>query len=223
MRLNRGRISNGTAGGISMTDLRGGDGGGARLIEPNAEFMPEAEVTLRLAFWLLDQADADDAAIAIDGAHVYIRAHEQSGRRVEEQVVFDIKPFLAAADCEPESLADAWRGTYRRRGKTLTIRSVSGFDVTVKIGRNTVVAECKGGPLKPTKGKSVAAVFASAIGQVVTCSTDAQPNRLLIAVPDSPAFERGGKQILRSAVFQKIGIEIALVGRQDVRILKSPH
>ncbi len=109
-----------------MTDLRGEESGGERLVEPNAEFMPEAEVTLRLAFWLLDQADAVDAAIAIDGPHVYIKAHEQSGRRVQEQVVFDIKPFLAAADCEPVSLTDAWRGTYRRRGKMLTIRSVLG-------------------------------------------------------------------------------------------------
>jgi hypothetical protein len=96
---------------------------------------------------------------------------------------------------------------------------VTGFDVTVKRGRNTVAAECKGGPLKPTKGRSVAAVFASAIGQVVTCSADAPLARLLIAVPDSLAFERGGRQILRGAVFQKTGIEIVLVGRPEVRLL----
>jgi hypothetical protein len=106
-------------------------------------------------------------------------------------------------------------------GKTFTVRSVAGFDVTMKSGPNTVAAECKGGPLKPTKGRSVAAVFASAIGQVVTCSSDTQLERLLIGVPDSPAFERGGRQILRGAVFQKTGIEIVLVGRPDVRLLTS--
>jgi hypothetical protein len=191
-------------------------------MERSTQFMPEAEVTLRLAFWLLDHSDdAQHADIAIDGAHVRIKAHEQNGRRVDEQVVFDIKAFLAAADCQPNSLTDEWRGTYQRRGKTFTVRSVAGFDVTVKGSRNTVAAECKGGPLIPTKGKSVAAVFASAIGQVVTCSAEAQPERLLIAVPDSPAFERGGRQILRGAVFQKTGIEIALVGRPDVRLLGS--
>ena len=183
--------------------------------------MPEAEVTLRLAFWLLDADDALHADIAIDGAHVRIEAYEQNGRRVEEQVVFDIKTFLAAAGCQPKSLTDEWRGTYQRRGKTFTVRSVTGFDVMVKGHRSTVAAECKGGPLKPTKGKSVAAVFASAIGQVVACSADTQPERLLIAVPDSPAFERGGRQILRAAVFQKTGIEIVLVGRADVRLLGS--
>ena len=64
-------------------------------------------------------------------------------------------------------------------------------------------------------------MFASAIGQVVTCSADAQLERLLIAVPDSPAFERGGRQILRGPVFQKTGIEIVLVGRPVVRLLGS--
>ena len=45
-------------------------------IEP--ESMPEAEVTLRLAFWLLNRADQESHAdIAIDGAHVRIARHER--------------------------------------------------------------------------------------------------------------------------------------------------
>jgi hypothetical protein len=98
-------------------------------MERSSEFMPEAEVTLRLAFWLLDQTnDAQHADIAIDGAHVRIKAHEQNGRNVAEQLVFDIKRFLAASNCQPLSLTDDWRGTYQRRGKTFTVRSVAGFD-----------------------------------------------------------------------------------------------
>jgi hypothetical protein len=86
--------------------------------------MPEAEVTLRLAFWLLDHThDAQHADIAIDGAHVRIRAHDQNGRHVEERTVFDIRGFLADENCCPRALIDEWRGTYLRFGKTLTIRS----------------------------------------------------------------------------------------------------
>src|SRR4051812_20988700 len=54
--------------------------------------------------------DAQHADIAVDGAHVRIKAHEQNGRRVDERVVFDIKAFLVAADCQPKSLTDEWRG-----------------------------------------------------------------------------------------------------------------
>jgi hypothetical protein len=186
------------------------------------QFMPEAEVTLRLAFWLLDSTEqAKHADIAIDGAHVRIKAHQQSGRLIDERIVFDIQNFLIAGECQPTQLMDDWRGTYQRRGKTLTIKSAVGFDVRVRCGDETIAAECKGGPLKPTKGRSVAAVFASAIGQAVTCSAVTQPQRLLIGVPDSEAFERGGSQILRGAAFQKTGIQIVLVGRPNVRLLNS--
>ena len=61
------------------------------------ELMPEPEVTLRLAFWLLRRAGVKSHAdIAIDGAHVRIAAHEQAGRRIEERTVFDIQSFLTA-------------------------------------------------------------------------------------------------------------------------------
>jgi hypothetical protein len=47
----------------------------AERMERSAQFMPEAEVTLRLAFWLLEYADdAQHADIAIDGAHHKARA-----------------------------------------------------------------------------------------------------------------------------------------------------
>ncbi len=82
-RPNGGENSNAT-GGSSMSMIeRRADNSGMALAELSAEFMPEAEVTLRLAFWLLDNADAEHADIAIDGAHVLIKAHEQNGRSVE--------------------------------------------------------------------------------------------------------------------------------------------
>jgi hypothetical protein len=124
----------------------------------DAESMPEAEVTLRVAFWLLDRANQKSHAdIAIDGANVRIAAHEQAGRWIQERTVFDIRSFLAANKCYPQDLKDEWRGTYSFEGHSLRIRSVHGFDVQLRCDGKDIKAECKGGPLQPVKGRSAAA------------------------------------------------------------------
>jgi hypothetical protein len=118
------------------------------------ESMPEAQVTLHLAFWLLDQATQDSHVdIAIDGAHVRIIAHEQAGRLVEELAVFPMKEFLMSKECRPQLLKDEWRGTYGWKSHTLTLRSTRGFDVQGTVNGQCVKAECKGGPQTPTKGR----------------------------------------------------------------------
>jgi hypothetical protein len=185
-----------------------------------AESMPEAEVTLRLAFWLLDRADhKSHADIAIDGANVRIAAHEQAGRWIEERTVFDTRSFLALNECHPASLKDEWRGTYSRKGLTLEVKSVPGFDVQIRCDGKDIKAECKGGPLQPVKGRSVAAIFASAIGQTIVSGSNAQSEELWVAVPDSPTFENVGRRIIRSRAFAKTGIRIVLVGKTGVRLL----
>jgi hypothetical protein len=76
-------------------------------VERSDQFMPEAEVTLRLAFWLLDHTDdSEHADIAVDGAHVRIKAHEQNGRAVAERIVIDIRSVLSAAGSQPVTLTD---------------------------------------------------------------------------------------------------------------------
>ena len=128
--------------------------------------MPEAEVTLRFALWALDRAGPDACArIAVDGAHVRIRAHRRAGTDIPERIVFDIARHLAEHGCQPERLRDAWRGVYRRNGAVLELGSTAGFDVQVDTLGTAVRAECKGGPLEPTPGQSPAYICASAIGQ----------------------------------------------------------
>jgi hypothetical protein len=184
-----------------------------------AESMPEAEVTLRLAFWLLHHAEQKSHAdVAIDGAHVRIAAHEQAGRRIEERTVFDIRSFLAENKCYPRHLGHEWRGTYSFEGHTVSIRSVHGFDVQVRCNDKEIRAECKGGPLQP-KGQSASAVFASAIGQVIVSSSDAQSEELWVAVPDSPTFENVARRIIKGRAFANTGIKIALVSKAGVRLL----
>jgi len=185
-----------------------------------AQSMPEAEVALRLAFWLLDRADQKaHADIAIDGAHVRIKAHQQGGQRIEERTVFDIRSFLDENQCVSNSLKDEWRGSYIRKDRSFSIRSAPGFDVQVKCGCRDIKAECKGGPLKPVKGKSATAILASAIGQAIVSGSNGDSEELWVAVPDSPLFEKAGARINKSRAFSKTGIKIALVGRAEVRLL----
>ena len=185
-----------------------------------SDSMPEAEVTLRLAFWLLNRSDGKTHAdVAIDGAHVRISGHEQQGKWVEERVVFDIRDFLESNGCHAKNLTDEWRGTYTFEGHSLEIKSASGFDVKVRCKDKYIKAECKGGPFQPKRDK-VAAIYAIAIMQAILSGLNAESEELWVAVPDSPAFESYGRRILRSSVFARVGITIALVGRSGVRILR---
>ncbi|MBI4465035.1 MAG: hypothetical protein HY647_10050 [Acidobacteria bacterium] len=183
--------------------------------------MPEAEVTLRLSFWLLDRAGpGSHADIAIDGAHVRIRSHEHSGQRIKEQTIFDIRAFLQKNGCNPQSLKDEWRGSYTYKDRTFKINSVKGFDVQAKLGRKNIKVECKGGPLRPIQGKSVNAIFAQAIGQVIVSGITSSADQLWVAVPDSRAFESVGRKIAKGPAFRRTGIRIALVGETgQVRLL----
>jgi hypothetical protein len=182
--------------------------------------MAEAEVTLRLAFWFLDKGEPNSHAdLAVDGAHVRIAAHQQAGRWIEERTVFPIEEFLAANDCEPCVPEHKWRETFTRNKRTLSIRSVSGFDFQSISAGKTIRAECKGGPLEAVKGQSVSGIFAEAIGQTVVA--DSSPDdELWVAVPDSRTFERVGLSITRQRTFKNTGIRIALVAENgEVRFL----
>jgi len=176
--------------------------------------MPEAEVTLRLAFWLLDQAGtAARAAVAIDGAHVRIKGYQHGDRWIEEKIVFDIQGFLAINGCQPIALIDEWRGTYERRAQHLELRSIHGFDVQVAVGGRFICAECKGSGQPSTQ-------LSSAIGQVVVSASIRENEELWVAVPDTPKFDAAAKQIIaNSPALARSGIRIALVGEAGVRVL----
>lgn len=173
--------------------------------------MQEAEVTLRLAFWLLDRGGPNSTAqIAIDGANVRIAPHQQAGRQIQERIVFQIEGFLESNGCEPVD-GDGWRGTYRRGESSLTIKSRQGFDVEVVSPKGTIQVECKGGPLAPKKGRSTHAILSSAIGQVITCGSARAGNELWVAVPASASFEKAAKKICKSEIFSRTRIRLALV------------
>ena len=183
--------------------------------------MPEAEVTLRLAFWLLDHCGAGSHAdIAIDGAHVKIAGHNAAGKWIDDKVIFGIEQFLLDAQCVQQEPVRDWRGRYARQNRTFAIRSVQGFDIEIDASGRRIRAECKGGPLERMQGRGTTTILAQAIGQIVACGTVSPGDELWVGVPDTKGFENAARRIARGHVFVKTGIKIALVNRTgEVRLV----
>src|SRR4051812_34062059 len=86
-----------------------------------ADRMPEAEVALRLAAFMLSLLGSGAlASVAIDGASI----------KVGDAVVFDIGRFMTGMGWEqvkePQVERTAWTGTYRRGDKTIRVHSRPG-------------------------------------------------------------------------------------------------
>src|SRR5437868_5401445 len=107
----------------------------------NETKMPEAEVSLRLAYWLLAQDLVEGTVeVAIDGAQV----------RTKEDVVFDLPGFMTTCGWVKESESVAWQCNYSTStGARLRIHSNPGKGDVVATLRSghTLRVECKKGPL----------------------------------------------------------------------------
>lgn len=169
--------------------------------------MPEAEVSLRLAFHLLAMPDSQGTAeVAIDGAQVRVLGSE----------VFPIAAFLLDVEWKQvEQLGkNLWHGWYERNGQRLWIHSRSGVgDVVTLVGTKRFRAECKGGPLIQRPGSQEYPKLRGALGQVLTVE-EFEPNDVLaVAVPHTPWFQRLADKWRSAPLIARLGIQIVLVGR----------
>jgi hypothetical protein len=169
--------------------------------------MPEAEVSLRLAFHLLAMPDSQGTAeVAIDGAQI----------RVHGSQVFPIATFLLDMGWKQveQQGKNPWQGSYERKGQRLWIHSCSGVgDVVVQVGTKRYRAECKGGPLIKRRGSQEYPKLRGALGQVLTVE-EKEPNDVLaVAVPHTPRFQRLAEKWRRAPLIICSGIQIVLVGR----------
>lgn len=102
--------------------------------------MPEAEVTLRLAFRLLNDAGSGSHAdIAIDGAHLHIKSYSVGERLFQEQFLFDIASFLKSYECDSKgTLKGGWQGEYSRRCCSVNIKHQHRrqVDAATDVGRS---------------------------------------------------------------------------------------
>ena len=171
--------------------------------------MAEAEVTLRLAFWLLKLPEvSSQISVAIDGAQVAV-----AGR-----TIFQLPQFMEAAgwiQARPDSLK--WTGKWMPKaqdGKTLYIHSRSGqCDLVAVQGQHRILVESKGGPLVPVTPRTERTRLQAAIGQIVTTKHRNEGDICVAAVPWSAEFERLAVEFRSAPLFSRTGVQIALIHR----------
>lgn len=170
--------------------------------------MPEAEVALRLAEFILSLPGSGTmASVAIDGASI----------KVGDAVIFDIGRFMAGTGWEqtkePQVGRNAWTGTYRRGDKTIRVHSRPGEgDVVATVDGRRIVAECKKGPLVRKPGNPEYPLLTTALGQALLFEVSAD-DIVVAAVPDTPVFRKLAETWRSRPLVRRAGIRIVLVAR----------
>ena len=169
--------------------------------------MPEAEVTLRLGFYLLALPSSPDVAeVAIDGAQVKVHGAE----------VFPIAAFLLDMGWKQVKHIgkNEWQGWYEKGGQRLKIDAKPGVgDIVVTVGVKRIRAECKGGPLPKKPGSREYPILRGALGQVITVEQVDVNDILVVAVPRTPRFRKLADKWRKAPLVLRSRIQIVLVGR----------
>jgi hypothetical protein len=173
-----------------------------------ADRMPEAEVALRLAEFILALPGSGAmASVAIDRASI----------KVGDAVVFDIGRFMTGTGWEPIKEPrvgrSAWTGAYRRDDKTIRIHSRPGEgDVVATVDGRRIIAECTKGPLVHKVGRAEHSLLLTALGQALLFEVSAD-DIVVAAVPDTPAFRKLAETWRSRPLVRRAGILVALVAR----------
>lgn len=175
----------------------------------NPAKMPEAEVSLRLALYLLAGQTIDGRVeVAIDGAQV----------RTRTKVHFPIQEFLAAESCGCVEPGTDWRGTYRHEptGGRIHLHSTPGLgDVVARLrGGRLLRVECKKGPLIASKSSQEYPLIREALGQLLTAETVGEDDLLAAGVPESPRFCALAERWRKAPLIRRTGILILTVSRE---------
>jgi hypothetical protein len=170
--------------------------------------MPEAEVSLRLALWLIDQDLAQGRVdVAVDGAQV----------RTGQTVHFDPARFLGSAGWQCPRAAAGWRGTYARDGvpTSLRIHATPGKgDLVARLNSGrTVRIECKKGPLSRSRSSQEYPLIREALGQLLTVKEVTDKDLLAVAVPHSEKFVELAARWREAPLIMRFGIRILTVDR----------
>ncbi len=150
---------------------------------PN-EKMPEVEVSLRIAFFLIVRGlTSDDVEVVIDGAQI----------KTAEKVHFQISNFLTSEGWQKIPSSNSWQGECQNPHfhQKVRIHSKPGKGdvvVTLNSGKRLRV-ESKKGPLVKTKGSQEYPLLRGALGQVLTVEEATEEDLFAVAVPESPRFQ----------------------------------
>ena len=172
----------------------------------SADRMPEAEVSLRLAFYLVALETSEKSVeVAIDGASVKLT-----------RPPFPIVDFLVDNGwvSSRKNTPGKWQGEYRKGKLRLVIHSKPGVgDVVCQVGNRRVRAEVKKGPLIDKKGNPEFGLLRNAIGHLMTTSGVNETDVLVAAVPLSDRFRELREKWKDISQIRKAKIQIVLVGR----------
>lgn len=171
--------------------------------------MPEAETSLRLAFYLLSRGLTDKVEVAIDGAQV----------KTTSQVHFEIAQFLVESQCRCIAPAFEWRGRYSHDPTKgyISIHSNPGQgDVVATLWNGRVFrAEAKKGPLVSSKSSQEYPLLREALGQLLTIQSVGEHDLLAVAVPHSTKFSDLASRWREAPLVRRSGIQILTVTRDN--------
>ena len=165
-----------------------------------AKNIPEGEVALRFAIHVLSECDlATKAVVSIDGAAAKC---------------VPILKFLTGEGWKQvrQTGKNDWGGSYMKAGTQIEVHSRPGEgDVIIDVGGRRLVAECKKGPRTKSGNGQERRLLAEVIGQAA--KWDWQSGDLVfVAVPCTDEFQRVAGDWLKSDLFRRTDINIALVG-----------
>jgi len=172
--------------------------------------MSEVEVSLRIAFYLLNHdIAASDVEVAIDGAQV----------KTGDTVHFSIAEFIAQNACVPVSTAPSWQTTYSREGANFQIKVHSnpgrGDVVALLRSGHTLRVESKKGPLTRSRSSAEYPLLREAIGQLMTVRDVGDADILAVAVPKSPKFAELTARWRDAPLIRRLGIRLLTVDREN--------
>jgi len=172
--------------------------------------MPEAEVSLRLAFYLIHSGlAASNVHVAIDGAQV----------KTTDTIHFAIAEFLKGLAWSKGMIDDVWQGTYSHceHQHRVVIHSKSGRgDVVAELTTGRILrVESKKGPLVRSKSSQEYPLLREALGQLLTIEDISDRDLLAVAVPQSPKFEELVQRWRQAPLIRKFGICLLTVNRDN--------
>ncbi|EGR2435111.1 hypothetical protein AWJ09_12795 [Vibrio cholerae] len=179
--------------------------------------MSEAEVTLRLAMYLIKSSYTnDDVICAIDGAQV----------KVGSTIIFPIVEFLNAEGWIGLEQDEKWQSKFINEefSQGIIIHSASGEGDLVSNLTNgyTLRVESKKGPMVSKPGSKEYPLIREAIGQLMTVEYANEDDILAVAVPESPKFLDLARQWRDRPLMKHAGIHIITVNRNN-RITGLEH
>lgn len=177
-----------------------------RTVRQSQAQISEAEVSLRLAFFLLDRnLTRSDVSVAIDGAQI----------KTGKEIHFDIRGFLARNGYQQEGKDSRWQGRYRKPGDcfSVVVHCLPGKgDVVATLYNGRILrAESKKGPLAGSKSSPEYPLMREAIGQLMTLEEIGESDFLVVAVPESAKYRKLIDRWGRAPLIERLRIQFITV------------